>query len=555
MGIPLGLAAAATAMDCSPCDTISAELALAKGDVISLNSDAVPAPDEDRGPPSLDDSASSDGTSSSGECFERNLADDDLRGALADIETHAEQPPAWGPDTFEARGGVEALESNPAVLKMPAHYDAEALMNSLAAHSASEASFFVVDLTTVLGKLAAWRRAMPRVRPYYAVKCNGDEAICRLLAASGCGFDCASMDEIKAALAWGAPAQDVIYANPCKQKTMLRYAREAGVLKMTADNTEELHKIRAVFPEARVVLRIAVDDSKSVCRFNSKFGAPQKEWDTLLRTAQELGLDIIGFSFHVGSGCGELQPFADAVASAREAFDLAAAYGFTPTLLDCGGGWPGADDGNFTFAQVAGVVSAAIEQHFPESSGVDVIAEPGRYMVCQSHTYAVTVIAKRQLSAAQVADAAAIESFGSHATKDSEDGSSEVQHDDAFNKADNHTSSQSESTPEVALFLNDGVYGSFNCVVFDHADVKPHVLSQSCAKRPHNVPTKLFGPTCDSIDVVMPCTPLPEMHVGEWIYFNNMGAYTRCAASLFNGQGIHDIYYVWAGMPQIGCRS
>lgn len=356
---------------------------------------------------------------------------------------------------------------------------------------------------------------------------------------------------MKAALAWGAPAEDVIYANPCKQKTMLRYAREADVLKMTADSTEELHKISVIFPEACVVLRIAFDDSKSVCQFNSNFGSPQKEWGTLLRTAQELGLDIIGFSFHVGSGCVELQPFADAVVSACEAFDLAATYGFTPTLLDCGGGWPGSDDSNFTFAQVAGIVLAAIEQHFPEDSGVEVIAEPGRYMVCQSHTYAVTAIAKHQLSAAQVADVAAIKLIGSHANRDSKEDIINVQHDDVFNKSDTHQSSQ--STPEVTLFLNDCVYGSFNCVVFDHAEVKTPVLSQSCANRPHNVPTKLFCLTCDSINVVIPCTPLPEMHVGEWLYFNNMGAYTHCDVSLLNRQGIHNIYYVWSCMPEIDC--
>jgi diaminopimelate decarboxylase len=49
----------------------------------------------------------------------------------------------------------------------------------------------------------------------------------------------------------------------------LRYAREAEVRLMTADNVEERRKIRDIFPEAHIVLRIAVGDSKSVCRCNS----------------------------------------------------------------------------------------------------------------------------------------------------------------------------------------------------------------------------------------------------------------------------------------------
>ena len=76
---------------------------------------------------------------------------------------------------------------------------------------------------------------------------------------------------------------------------------------MTADNIEELHMIKSGFPEAHVVLRIAVEDSKSVCRFNSKFGAPRHEWEALLESLREIGIEVVGFSFHVGSGCGELK--------------------------------------------------------------------------------------------------------------------------------------------------------------------------------------------------------------------------------------------------------
>ena len=451
----------------------------------------------------------------------------------------------WGPNHFSEHGGIENLQFTLAdavnVRQLPAGYAVEELMCELTAASESENAIYVVDLTTVMRKLGEWREHMPRIKPHYAIKCNSDSAICHLLAQAGCGFDCASKAEIEQCLAMGVAAQNLIYANPCKQANMLRYARDVNVRKMTADNVEELHKIHDVFPEARVVLRIAVDDSKSVCRFNSKFGAPASEWDSLLSTATNLGLNIAGFSFHVGSGCGDLKPFADAVASARDAFDLAETYGFHPTILDVGGGWPGSDDGNFAFREVASVMSESVDHYFPASCGVEIIGEPGRYMVCASHTYAVSVIAKRKLSDSQLADTAEIESFGARSTKDTEDTISSLV-DDGFKKA-----TSNDSVPEVALFINDGVYGSFNCVVFDHAHVQPKVLNPVAGAR--TVATKLFGPTCDSIDVVMPCTRLPEMAVGSWIMFENMGAYTRCAATRFNGQGAHDIHYVWSGMP------
>lgn len=448
---------------------------------------------------------------------------------------------SWGPATFEERGALDELLAEAGVRKLPAEYDMEGLVRELAAGTSTENPFYVVDLSTVMSKLNDWKKELPRIKPLYAIKCNGDEKICRMLAQAGLGFDCASKAEIAHALSLGTHPDNLIYANPCKQANMLRYARQVGVRMMTADNVEELYKIRDIFPEARIVLRIAVDDSKSVCRFNSKFGSPPQEWDAMLSTTKELGLDLHGVSFHVGSGCGDLKPFADAVSAARDAFELAKTYGFNPKLLDVGGGWPGDDDGDFTFKDVAAVVAEAVDHYFPASSGVEIIAEPGRYFAHSSHTYAVTVIAKRQLSEAQLADTAEIESFGARPTKDTEETISSHA-DDGFKKAE-----ASENQPEVALYINDGVYGSFNCVVFDHAQVFPKVLERRSGAR--TVATKLFGPTCDSIDVVMACTRLPEMTVGEWIWFPGMGAYTRCAASRFNGQGDFDVHYVWAGMP------
>jgi ornithine decarboxylase len=83
-------------------------------------------------------------------------------------------------------------------------------------------------------------------------------------------------------------------------------------------------------------IRIAVDDSKSVCRFNTKFGAAPSEWGALLSLASDLGLDVVGVSFHVGSGCQDSGPFGEAIASARSFFDMAEEHGFAPTLLDIG---------------------------------------------------------------------------------------------------------------------------------------------------------------------------------------------------------------------------
>lgn len=55
-----------------------------------------------------------------------------------------------------------------------------------------EDPFYVVDLGRIVELHTEWTRALPSVRPFYAVKCNEDPALLKTLAALGTGFDCAS---------------------------------------------------------------------------------------------------------------------------------------------------------------------------------------------------------------------------------------------------------------------------------------------------------------------------------------------------------------------------
>ena len=109
-------------------------------------------------------------------------------------------------------------------------------------------------------------------------------------------------------------------------------------------------------------------------------------------------------------------------------------------------------------------------------------------------------------------------------------------------------------------YINDGVYGAFNCIMFDHQIVHPYPLTLSGQPQtarppfppppnvhmPVDLPVQLgyqvvekasvWGPTCDSIDCVREVVKLPKgMAVGDWIGWGEMGAYTLCASSTFNG--------------------
>ncbi|XP_035213018.1 ornithine decarboxylase-like [Stegodyphus dumicola] len=358
-------------------------------------------------------------------------------------------------------------------------------------HTDQEEPFFVTDLADIVYKYKLWKLKMPRIEPFYAVKCNEAPAVLHLLAALGTGFDCASKAEIESVLSIGVESSRIIYANPCKTSAYIKYAASVGVDLMTFDNEMELPKVKVRHPNAKLVIRIRVDDSSAICQLGQKFGCNIEEVPHLLGVAKQLDLNVVGVSFHVGSGCQDASAYRTAIASCRHVFDIAADIGYNMELLDIGGGFPGTKGPFISFEEISAVVNQALDEHFPPECGVRIIAEPGRYFVASAFTLCTNIIAKREVI------------------------------------------SEDTNEPTCMYYVNDGVYGSFNCLIFDHAEVQPIPLIDS-----ENRPIKkssLWGPTCDSMDRILETCHLPLMNVGEWLMFENMGAYTICAASTFNG--------------------
>lgn len=235
------------------------------------------------------------------------------------------------------------------------------------------------------------------VRATAAVKCNPDPHVLRLLAAMGMGFDCASHAEISLVLSLGVHPSRIIYANPCKAASFVRHAHAVGVELMTFDNSDELEKVGKHHPTARMVLRILTDDSGSLCRLGDKFGAPLAETRALLEKAKALNIDVVGVSFHVGSGCTNPDLYRDAISRAKYAFGVAAELGFKFDFLDVGGGF-----GDENFERLAEGLVRGLDESFPVGCGVRVIAEPGRYFVTQAFELATNIIARRKVQASEM---------------------------------------------------------------------------------------------------------------------------------------------------------
>lgn len=377
-------------------------------------------------------------------------------------------------------------------------------------------AFFVGDLGDVIKKYRKWCEILPRVEPFYAVKCNDDPAVLALLASLGTGFDCASKAEIRKVLDVKVPASRIIYANPCKQSSFIEYAAKHNIQLMTFDNEPELHKVKALHPNAKMVIRILppVTD-KCIAPLGMKFGCQLKEVSRLLKVAKDIGVDVVGVSFHVGSGCYDAEAYGAAVMSARTAFDIGEHLGFKFDLLDIGGGFPGQSSAKLSFEEIVSVLRPALDTFFPESMGVRIIAEPGRFFVASAFTLAVNIIARREVSVSS-----------------------------SNSEQDENMESSGADESMFMYYVNDGVYGSFNCILFDHMPVVASLLEPEKMSAEPRYKCSIWGPTCDGLDCIVNECLMPEMTTGDWMVFDDMGAYTMSAASCFNGMPKPKCYYI-----------
>lgn len=370
-------------------------------------------------------------------------------------------------------------------------YDAYSIINDSLHNTQSESAFYIIDLGEITKSYNIWEKLLPNVKPYYAVKCNPNMVLLEVLASLGSNFDCASEEEIRTIIEITNDPSRIIFANPCKMTSQIRYARSNDVDLMTFDCEEELYKIKLYHPYAKLILRLAVDDSHSTCKFNSKFGCKIDQVQELLQIVKTLKLDIHGFSFHVGSGCSSAESFYNAISDCKNAMDIATTLELKISMIDIGGGFPGIDQ-NIKFEDIAKNINNGINDFFSEEveqKSIHFIAEPGRYFAQKSHTLVLNVIGKKFVKDAS-------------------------------------------GNREIIYYLNDGVYGSFNCIYFDHTTFTVLPFNERDGKL---YKSKLFGPTCDSIDLISADIMLPELAVGEWVYVENFGAYTVAASSGFNG--------------------
>jgi len=386
-----------------------------------------------------------------------------------------------------------------------------------------KSAFYVVDLGEIEELYCKWTTLLPDITPYYAIKCNSNSRVLQVLDSLGINFDCASQSEIQTILEITHDPDRIIFANPCKTLQHLEYARDHRVSLMTFDCTEELYKIHTHYPEARLVLRLAVDDSQSVIKFSKKFGCTLENVAPLLKSANSLGLNVVGFSFHVGSKCMEPDTYYRALYDTKKACDIAAVMGNNIEIVDIGGGFSTLND----FEKSTAAIRRGIRL-FSDVPEIRFIAEPGRYFVETTHTLVLQIIGKKE----SVNEG--LPFTPSHIVN--------ARGNVTLQLESPHLGADLNRQRCIIYTLNESVYHSFNCTIFDCCvpNIRPVI-----EREPDLYCSRVYGYTCDSMDLLLDNVLMPNMNVGDWVYVSNFGAYTYSAGSKFNGfQTTQDFFYI-----------
>jgi ornithine decarboxylase len=349
----------------------------------------------------------------------------------------------------------------------------------------------VIDHDELRKNFRAFRKYLPRVQPYFAVKAGADPAVVRTFFAMGSSFDVASMPEfdlvhenIKK-----MPARErqqwiwdkIIYANPIKPVETLAELDQYKPL-VTFDNLDEIEKIKKYAPNAGLVLRLKVSNLGAMVELSSKFGASPGEAVDLILEADRQGLVVEGVSFHVGSQTTNFQNYVEALNLTAEIYAEAQARGYTKmNLVDIGGGFPAPYDSTVRpFRELARIISSEIDRLFPKN--IEILAEPGRFFVATAG-YAISKIIGKSMR----------------------DG-------------------------KPSYYLDDGVYHTYSGQIFDHCKYPVKAF-----KRGKTRLSAVFGPTCDAFDVISMAEDLPELNRDDLVYSEMIGAYTYASATTFNG--------------------
>ena len=356
-------------------------------------------------------------------------------------------------------------------------------------------------------------RSSQSLSPSSLWKPNTTHKQCSYSQKENCGFDVASLSEMKSVLEAGTNPDKILYAQPYKQPSHLLFAMQHDILSV-CDSVDEIVKVGDIAAlhnhlHPRILIRILPDEQEgdTQASLSCKFGAPLKTLPALVQAAQQGNVTVVGVSFHVGSHCHSAIPYQNTLKLSRVWWNSLEKELQCPlSVLDIGGGYPG--ESGTDFCNMARLINSSIGETYGDiSERVRIIAEPGRYMVTSSMFVVASVIAEKQPN---------------------------------------------------EYVLNTGVYGGLSHSMWDKRAARssiPYIVKEghsedhdTCNSEDHDTCNStevvLWGPTCDSSDKLVPGYHLKGLRRGDWVVFPDLGAYGHNIMTTFNGFPHPRTFYV-----------
>lgn len=353
-------------------------------------------------------------------------------------------------------------------------------LKAVASHDSYQGPELTMQLATISRQVAQFRRALPQVRPHFAVKANPLPPLLKHLQQLGVGFEIASLGELQLMQELQVPGKHIIFSNPIKTPASIEAAVKYGIDWFAFDCQEELDKLFALAPQAHYELRLSTSGAGAVWPLTTKFGMDVDAAKSLLTYAARHHMPVAGLTFHVGSQCGRVQSWLEAIAQCKILCAHMQALGLPLTLLNLGGGFPCAiAKDEPTLATLMQPLHDTLANLPPE---VQLVAEPGRFLIAAAGTLTCQIIST--------------------------------------------TTRQQKNW----AFLDCGYYNGL-------MELKENFGYELCSRRSGKLsPWTIAGPTCDSLDMFAQPFMLPaNSEAGDIIDIPNMGAYANTCATNFNG--------------------
>lgn len=348
--------------------------------------------------------------------------------------------------------------------------------------------FYVMDMGRVNQLVDQWTSSLPRVQPYYSVNCNNDPVLLKLLAANRfVGFNCLTNQNVEDALEF-VSSDRILYFNPVWTRASLKQAAAKDINMLFFENSRDLDRILLHHPTAELVLHICINnDSEDPA---AAMGCEVEVAAELLQLGVASGANIVGISFNLGSG---VRPslYATAIEACASLFELGLALGLPMNVLNLGCGFSSLDE---NFPVVCTYINDSLDYYFPVERfpRLRILATPGRFFAGSVFSLVTSIIGRRSIDLSNI------------------------------------TNDDFDAGQEAFIYqTNEGYYGGFGCRV--------NAIEPECVPLFDNYMDKftsehvygsVIGPSLDSLDVIQSICRFRPLSAGDWLMWNNMGAYS-----------------------------